>query len=61
MKYWVPPRLSGFVCAFHPVALGSSHKHTIYAFIIYSENCAIFSLHFEENETNKKRLGLAHF
>ena len=27
--------LSGFVCAFNPAALGSSHKNTIYAFIIF--------------------------
>ena len=26
--------LSGFVCAFHPAAPGSTPKHTIYAFII---------------------------
>ena len=33
--------LSGFVCAYNPAAPGSSPKHTIYAFIIYSI-CAIF-------------------
>ena len=25
-------KLSGFICDFHPAALGSSPKHTIYAF-----------------------------
>ena len=29
----VPPKLSGFVRAFHPAAPGSNSKHTIYAFI----------------------------
>ena len=33
--------LSGFVCAYNPAAPGSSPKHTIYAFIMYSI-CAIF-------------------
>ena len=28
----VPPKLSGFVCAFHPATPGSNPKHTIYAF-----------------------------
>ena len=41
ISWGVPPQLSGFVCAYHPAAVGSSPKHTIYAFIIYS-NCAIF-------------------
>ena len=27
-----PPQLSGFVCAYHPAAVGSNPKHTIYAF-----------------------------
>ena len=31
------PFLSGFVCAFHSAAQGSSPKHTIYVFIIYSQ------------------------
>ena len=34
--------LSGFVCTYHPAAPGSSPKHAIYAFIIYSQICAIF-------------------
>ena len=29
----VLPKLSVFVCAFHPATPGSSPKHTIYAFI----------------------------
>ena len=29
----VPPYLSGFVCAFHPAALGLSPKHTVYALV----------------------------
>ena len=32
------PLLGGFVCAFHPATLGSSPKHTIYAFIIINQN-----------------------
>ena len=33
----VPPYLSGFVCTFHPAAQGSTPKHAIYTFIIYSQ------------------------
>ena len=40
--FGVPPQLSGFVCAFHSAAPGSSPKHVIYAFIIYSQICALF-------------------
>ena len=32
--------LSGFACTYHPAALGSSPKHTIYALIIYGQICA---------------------
>ena len=28
----LPPQLSGFVCAYRPVALGSNPEHAIYAF-----------------------------
>ena len=28
------PQLSGFVCAYHPVAPGSNPKHTIYPFSV---------------------------
>ena len=38
----VPPWLSGFVCTYHSATLGSSPKHTVYVFIIYSQICAIF-------------------
>ena len=31
-----------FICAYHPATLGSDPKHTIYAFIIYSQICAVF-------------------
>ena len=37
LKY--TPLLSGFVCAFHPAALGSNPKHTIYVFINLNLNC----------------------
>ena len=30
------------VCALYPAAPGSSPKHTIYVFIIYSQICAVF-------------------
>ena len=41
----VPLKLiRGFVCAFHPAAPGSTPKHTIYDFIIYSQICALFVL-----------------
>ena len=50
----VPPQLSGFVCAFHPPAPGSTPKHAIYAFIIYSQISAIFVLHCEKNENKQK-------
>ena len=33
----MPPLFSGFICAYHPAAPGSSPKHTIYAFISYSQ------------------------
>ena len=35
----VPPKLSGFICAYHPATLGSNPKHTIYTFI--NLNCDI--------------------
>ena len=38
----VLPKLSGYVCAYHPAAPGLSPKHAIYAFINYSQSCAIF-------------------
>ena len=39
-------QLSGFVCAFHPAALGLSPKYTIHTFINYSQVCAkiVFAL-----------------
>ena len=43
-------------------ALGSSPKHSIYAFIIYSQFCTTFTnLSSENNENKQKRPGLAHF
>ena len=50
-------KLCGFICAYHPAALGSNPKHTIYTFFnLYYWNC-------DEKRTkiNKKRPGLAHF
>ena len=40
--FWGTPQLSGFVCTYHPAALGSSPKLTIYTFIINSQICALF-------------------
>ena len=51
----VPTQLSGFVCAFHPTALGSSPKHTIYAFINLLINCVMW-----RNE-NKQEAGSCPF
>ena len=35
MLFRQPPYLCGIVCAYHHAAVGSSPKHTIYAFSIY--------------------------
>ena len=45
----LPPKLSGFICAFHPVAPGLIPKHTIYAIVIYIQNVLYLSC-----EKNKK-------
>ena len=37
----MPPKLSGLVCAYQSAAPGSSPRHTMYVFPIYSI-CAIF-------------------
>ena len=51
----VSPQLSGFVCHFHPLP-----KHTIQAFIIYSQLVLYLSLHCENNEKiNKNRASFA--
>ena len=47
--------LSGLVCAFHPAAPGSTPKHTIYAFIIYSQICAIIVFALWEKNENKQK------
>ena len=39
-SYAVPLQLSGFVYVYNPNTSGLSPKHTIYAFTIYSQNCA---------------------
>ena len=54
--FGVTPQLSDFVCTFHLAALGSSHKHTIYAFIIYSQICAkiVFAFLVEGTKISKK-------
>ena len=46
---WVLPYLSGFICTYHPAAMGSSPKPTIYAQI-----CAIFVM-WKEPKWTKKR------
>ena len=51
----VPP----FLYTYHPAGPGLSPKHTIYAFIIYSQHlCYIFLV--KRTKINKKRPGLAH-
>ena len=57
----MPPLLSGLVSTFHPATLGSVPKHAIYAFITYSQICAIFNVRQCEKRTkiNKKRPSLA--
>ena len=47
-------------CAHHPAAPGSSPKHTIYAFIIYSTYLC-YTCHGKRTKINKKRPGFAHF
>ena len=59
VQFYKTPLLSGVVCAYHFAVLGSSPKHTIYAFIIYSI-CAIGICHVKSTKINKKRPGLAH-
>ena len=51
-------KLSGFVCAYHPAAPGSSPKHTIYAFsfIVF-----VLYLSFEKNKNKQKEAGFGHF
>ena len=57
----MPPYLVGFVRAFHPAAPGLTPKHAIYAFIIYSQMCAISVLHGKKRtKIKKKRPVLAH-
>ena len=43
--------------AYHPAALGSSPKHTIYAFIIYGQICAMFVSSKEQNKQNEAGFG----
>ena len=52
----VPPKLSGFVCAFNPAVLGSSPKHTINA-IVNILNCAVW----KKSKINKKEAGIGPF
>ena len=53
----VPPQLSGFVCAFHHAAPGSTPKHSIYAFIIYSENLYYICPCVVKKDENKPKRG----
>ena len=50
-------KISGFICAFDPAAPGSSPKHTFYAFIIYSQICAIFVMWKEQNKQKEAGFG----
>ena len=53
------PKLSGFVCHYHPAALGSSPKHTIEAFITYS-HCTIFVVR-KRTKIKQKEAGFGPF
>ena len=46
-------QLSGFVCAYHSAAPGSSPKYTIYTFFIY--NVFVLYLSCEKNKNKQKR------
>ena len=48
-QHGVPPYLSGFVCAFHPAAPGSSPKHSIFT-LISLLNCIIWKRKNREKE-----------
>ena len=52
-----PPYLNGFVCVFHPVAMGSNAKHTIEAFF----NLDYWNCNEKWTKMNKKRPGSANF
>ena len=52
----MPPWLSGFVCAYHPAAPGSSPKHTIYGFIVF-----VLYLSCEKDENKQKEAGFGLF
>ena len=54
----MPPELSGFVCAYHIAAPGSSPKHAIYAF-----SFIVFVLHlsYEKNKNKQKEAGYGPF
>ena len=57
----VLPQLSGFVCAYHPAAPGSSPKRTIYALSLSSQVGAIPICLEKRIKINKKMPGLTHF
>ena len=46
-------QLIRFVCAYHPVFLGSNPKHTIYAFI-QSKFCTLLPLYWEKDKIKQK-------
>ena len=52
--------LSGLISAFHPTTLGSSSKHTIYAFSCIVLFAKYLSCIVKSTKINKKRQGLAH-
>ena len=55
-----PPQLSGFICTYQSVVLGSNPKHTIYSFI--DKFCAVFVFALRKRtKVNKKRPGLGHY
>ena len=64
---WVPPKLSGFICAYHPAAPGSSPKHASHVKRTkrgrvwpIEKTSATYICHVKRTKINKKRPGLAH-
>ena len=47
--------LSGFFCAFHPVALGSNPKHTVCGFFIMILLILLFALEYQKIENQPDR------
>ena len=62
VSFGVPPKLSGFVCTFHPAAPGSTPKHAINAFSIIVKFVLYLSMWCEKRtKINKKEAGFGPF